>query len=179
MEWYNEPASWEVSGDTIRVTTDKETDFWRVTRHDFVADNAHFYYQTIEANFIATVKFTGEYNALYDQAGLMARLSEKVWLKCGVEYLNEVQQASAVVTREFSDWSVVPLQDNPTSAWIRMHRIGTAFEVSYSLDGENFTMIRECYLTETPELQVGIMCASPKGEGFTTLFEELHIASIL
>lgn len=177
MEWYNEPENWQESNGIITVTTDKDTDFWRVTRHDFIADNAHFYYQVIEGDFTATVKFIGQYVDLYDQAGLMARQDETVWLKCGVEYLNGVQQASAVVTREFSDWSVIPLDDNPSEAWIRMQRIGSAFEVSFSRDGDQFVMIRECYLTDAPSLQVGIMCASPKGDGFVTRFEELVIES--
>lgn len=175
MQWFNEPTHWKNSNGTISVTTNKETDFWRVTRHNFIADNAHFYYQTVEGDFTATVKFTGEYQDLYDQAGLMVRQDEKVWLKCGVEYLHGVQQASAVVTRDFSDWSVIPLNDNPQSAWIRLQRIGTAFEVSFSADGEDYMMIRECYLTDAPSLQVGIMCASPKGDGFTTTFEQLTI----
>lgn len=175
MEWYNEPADWQATNGTITVTTDKETDFWRVTRHDFIADNAHFYYQPVDGDFTATVKFTGAYQDLYDQAGLMVRQDENVWLKCGVEYLNGVQQASAVVTRDFSDWSVIPLDDAPKSAWIRLQRIGTAFEVSFSRDGASFMMIRECYLTDAPSLQVGVMCASPKGDGFTTTFENLTI----
>jgi len=175
VHWYNEPASWDADDGVITVTTDKETDFWRVTRHDFIADNAHFYYYDVEGDFTATVKFTGAYEVLYDQAGLMARHNENVWLKCGVEFLNGVQQASAVVTRDFSDWSVVPLEDNPKSAWIRLQRIGTAFEVSFSRDGEDWTMIRECYLTDAESLQVGIMAASPKGDGFTTTFEDFTI----
>lgn len=176
MDWFNEPTNWQANDGTITVTTDKETDFWRVTRHDFIADNAHFYYQPIEGDFTATVKFTGAYTDLYDQAGLMARQDENVWLKCGVEYLNGVQQASTVVTRDFSDWSVIPLEDNPESAWIRLQRIGTACEVSFSRDGEHYMMIRECYLSDAPTLQVGIMCASPKGDGFTTTFEHFTIA---
>ncbi len=175
MQWLNEPASWSDSDGVISLTTDKETDFWRVTRHDFIADNAHFYSKAVTDNFVAAVKFTGAYEALYDQAGLMVRQDEKFWLKCGVEYLNGVQQASAVLTRDFSDWSVVPLEDAPESAWIRMERIGTAFEVSFSRDGESWTMIRECYLTDAETLQVGVMAASPKGGGFTTTFEHFTI----
>lgn len=176
MKWYNEPQSWQHSDDVIHITTDKDTDFWRVTRHDFIADNAHFYYQDVTGDFVATVKFTGAYVALYDQAGLMVRQDETVWLKCGVEFLNGTQQASAVVTRDFSDWSVIPLVDNPASAWIRMTRIGTAFEVSFSRDGADWMMIRECYLSDAPTLQVGMMAASPKGDGFTTQFEHFVIA---
>ena len=55
------------------------------------------------------MKVTGAYWDQYDQAGLMVRFNERVWLKCGVEFVDGVQHASAVVTREHSDWSVAPL----------------------------------------------------------------------
>lgn len=49
----------------------------------------------------------------------MLREAERNWLKCRIEFINGLQQASVVVTRDYSDWSVVPLQDNPTSVWLR------------------------------------------------------------
>ena len=56
-------------------------------------------------DFVASVKVTGQYKALYDQAGLMLRLDDQNWIKTGIEYVDERQNVSAVVTREFSDWS--------------------------------------------------------------------------
>ena len=66
----------------------------------------------------------GHYKELYDQAGLMVRLDEKNWLKTGIEYVKGVQNVSAVVTREVSDWSVVPLQASPTAVWLTLLRKG-------------------------------------------------------
>ena len=34
-------------------------------------------------------------------------------MKCGIELVDGVQHASVVVTREYSDWSVVPLPRRP------------------------------------------------------------------
>jgi regulation of enolase protein 1 (concanavalin A-like superfamily) len=87
-----------------------------------------------------------------------------------------VQQASAVVTRDFSDWSVVALPDNPRSIWFRVQRIGTALEVYYSRDGAAYTLIRQAYLSDAATLQVGVMGAAPVGEGFDVVFEHLTIA---
>ncbi len=38
-------------------------------------------------------------------------------------------------------------------------------------------MLRMAYLTLAEELDVGIMCASPEGKGFVTVFEEFNIQS--
>jgi len=175
MYWYNEPTRWHQQDGTITVTADGKTDFWRVTLHDFIKDDAHFYYQEVSGDFTATVKISGNYATLYDQAGLMVRERETVWLKCGVEYLDGVQQASAVITRDYSDWSIVPLTDNPRSIWVRVQRSGTAVEVYFSRDGTDFTLIRQGYLSAAPTLQVGLMCAAPQGDGFAVTFQDFVI----
>lgn len=176
MNWYNEPAHWHLEGNTLQVTTSGKSDYWRVTLHHFIKDDAPFYYREVTGDFTASVKVTGAYAALYDQAGLMVRLSETVWLKCGIEYLDGVQQASAVITREYSDWSVVPLEDNPATVWFRVKRTGEAVEVFFSRDNQQYTLIRQGYLTTEATLQVGMMCAAPQGNGFDVTFEAFEIS---
>ncbi|GAB4509107.1 MAG: DUF1349 domain-containing protein [Anaerolineae bacterium] len=174
----NEPKQWSQQDEhTFSITADAKTDFWRVTRHNFIAENGHFYYQNIQGDFTADVKVTGEYNALYDQAGLMVYANALTWLKCGIEFLHGVQQASAVITREFSDWSIVPLPENPRSTWFRLDRIGPTVEVSYSPDGSTYTLIRQGYLTTDLSLRVGLLSAAPQGEGFTATYEGFSIKS--
>ena len=175
MQWLNEPLEWNIQHDTIKVISKSNTDFWRITHYDFIKDSGHFYYQQIIGNFVAKVKVSGDYQDLYDQAGLMVRLNETIWLKCGIELVEEVQQISAVVTRDYSDWSIVPMPDNPSAIWLRVTRKGLAIEIYYSLDDLEYTMLRMAYLTSVEAIDVGIMCASPKGKGFSTTFEQLEI----
>jgi uncharacterized protein len=176
--WYNEPPQWNEENGVISVTSAPKTDFWRKTHYGFIRDNGHFYARAVEGNFVAQVKIVGQYNALYDQAGLMIRLDETTWMKCGVELVNGVQQASVVVTRDFSDWSVIPMPQNPPAFWLQVTRINEAFEVRYSLDGQSYQMMRHCYLTEEPSLEVGIMTCTPDGdEGFSTEFSEFSITT--
>lgn len=179
MQWYNEPATWqeqrEHSVETILVTTDAKTDFWRKTHYGFIRDNGHFYYQPVTGDFVVEVKITGYYQTLYDQAGLMVRESETTWLKCGIEYVDDVQNVSAVVTRDVSDWSVVPLAQSPTSLWLRLQRQAEAIEIQYSLDGDQYHMLRLTYLSNAATLQVGLMAASPQGDGCDITFEGFKI----
>ncbi len=171
MKWYNEPTQWQEQDGRVTMTAGAKTDYWRVTRHDFIKDDAPFYYEDVTGDFTATVKITGQYAAQYDQAGLMVRESETVWMKCGIEFLDGVQQASAVITRDFSDWSIVALVDNPASIWVRVQRFGSALEVAYATDGQTYTLIRQGYLSDADSLQVGLMCAAPQGDGFEVTFE--------
>lgn len=175
MEWYNEPPKWQEHTNRLDVTTGPKTDFWRKTHYGFIRDNGHFYYRRVPGNFVADVKLIGQYRDLYDQAGIMIRLDEMHWLKCGIEYVNGVQQASVVVTRDYSDWSVLPLHQNPPSLCLRVSRHGDAFEIHYSLDGQAYTLLRLAYLTLDESLQVGLMACSPDGNGFEVSFENFKI----
>jgi regulation of enolase protein 1 (concanavalin A-like superfamily) len=175
MQWYNEPPSWDVQGGAVTVKAGPKTDFWRKTHYGFIRDNGHFFYQTVSGDFVAEVKVSGQYQALYDQAGLMLRLDNTTWIKCGVEYVDGVQHVSAVVTRDFSDWSVIPLAQNPPTFWLRVTREKEAVEIQYSLDGTAYHLLRLAYLTEQDTMQVGLMCAAPDGDGFTTVFEDFTV----
>src|SRR6476661_1422881 len=135
MEWFNEPPAWDDQGQTITVHTGPQSDFWRTTHYGFIRDSGHFYYRPVAGDFTAEVEVRGGYRDLYDQAGLMVRQDAHTWMKCGIEFVEGVQQASAVVTRKYSDWSVAPLAANPPAIRLRVVRRGAALEVSYSLDG--------------------------------------------
>ncbi|MGL5805720.1 MAG: DUF1349 domain-containing protein [Xenococcaceae cyanobacterium] len=174
-QWFNEPSSWRQESDRLTLTTSAKSDFWRTTHYNFIHDDGNFYYREVTGNFVAEVKIIGQYQALYDQAGLMIRLDERNWLKCGIEFVDGMQQASVVVTREYSDWSVIALSDNLVSFWVRLKRRNETIEVEYSLDGKQYQMLRLAYLTEAKTVQVGLMSASPQGNGFLVSFENFKI----
>jgi regulation of enolase protein 1 (concanavalin A-like superfamily) len=157
MEWLNEAPHWNAQGKTITVVSGPKTDFWRKTFYGFTRDTGHFYGQTVQGDFVVAVKVTGQYKTLYDQAGLMLRVDEQNWMKCGIE------------------WSVVPLPHNPPAIWLRVTRRQDSVEVQYALDGSQYTLLRLAYLVPVGTLSAGVMCASPEGDGFTTIFEDLSI----
>ncbi|CAF2052826.1 unnamed protein product [Rotaria magnacalcarata] len=182
--WYNEPTQWSSNSSAIMVHTNGETDFWRQTHYGFERDNGHFYYRSMngEQSFTITVNVYGNYRVVYDQAGLMLRNDAHNWIKCGIEYVDGIYYASAVVTvNGWSDWSVVPLSQNPNPLRLRVKREREAVHIEYA-ESENhpFTMMRLAYLPlakKTNPIMIGIMCASPneKTDGFDVIFDELNI----
>ena len=181
MRWQNAPKQSTITASSVRVQVEGGTDFWRVTHYGFIRDNGHFFYQEQEGDFLVKVKVVGQYKELYDQAGLMIRLDEKNWIKTGIEYVKGVQNVSAVVTREVSDWSVVPRQDSPVAVWLTLLRKGDYVEIQYSFDNKNFNMLRLAYFPPTPgkKVQIGLMCAAPDGKGFPVEFEEFSVVPVM
>jgi uncharacterized protein len=174
LSWLNEPPAWTFENGTLQVTTGNNTDFWRVTHYGFIRDDGHIYYQTIGGDFTASVRFSGQYQHLYDQAGLMLRLDEKQWLKTGIEFDEGKQKLSAVVTREVSDWSVLPLEHSPPEVFIKLTRKGTAVTIEYSFDGTHYEMLRLAYFPEGEAL-IGMMCCSPQRQGFQATFHDFQV----
>jgi regulation of enolase protein 1 (concanavalin A-like superfamily) len=52
------------------------------------------------------VRVRANYDALYDQAGIMIRLDERNWLKVGIEKSDGQCQLSSVLTIDRSDWAI-------------------------------------------------------------------------
>lgn len=176
MDWYNEPPQWVESGNSVTMHSAPQTDFWRLA--GVARDNGHFYYRRQVGDFLIDCKISGSYNSQYDQAGLMVRVDQAHWIKCGIEFFNGAQQASAVVTREYSDWSIVPLPSNPELLWLRLKRQGAVIELEYALDGTHYHLLRQAYFSPAGAMDVGLMCASPEGTGFSVMFEGVTIQSL-
>jgi len=175
MTWMNEPASWHRSGEKLSVRSRSKTDFWRKTFYGYVTDNGHFFHLQVTGDFTFQARINGQYAALYDQAGLMVRLDAENWMKCGTEFFDGRRHASVVFTREFSDWSTMPDLSNTEPVWWRAVRKKDSIELLCSLDGKNFTSVRQGYFVPAPKVSVGIMCAAPEGSGFDATFDKLDL----
>ena len=175
MRWLNEPPQWHADGDRLRVTTGDRTDFWRVTHYGFTRDDGHFYFQEREGDSSVQVGVRGEYTTLYDQAGLMIRTDENHWIKAGVEVENGRPHLSVVVTRNVSDWSLIPLAGGAECVDLRLVRRGTAVHIYYRESGPTWTLARLAPFPDCPRAAFGVMCCSPQRAGFRAEFEGLAI----
>ncbi|WP_338462814.1 DUF1349 domain-containing protein [Synechococcus elongatus IITB7] len=175
MQWLNEPPQWSVSEKQLTVQTASKTDFWRITHYDFIRDSGHFYFEAIAHDFIIEVKIRGDYHALYDQAGLMIRADDKHWIKTGIEFVDDVQNLSAVVTHDYSDWSMTPLLNPPEYLQLRVERRKATIQLFYWHECSGYRPFRMTYLPNAEALQVGMMCASPEGNGFRATFENYQV----
>jgi regulation of enolase protein 1 (concanavalin A-like superfamily) len=178
MKWFNKPSRSAIIANTLKMTVDPKTDYWRVTHYGFIRDNGPFYYAEQEGDFEASVKITGAYTELFHQAGLMVRADEKNWIKTGIEYVDGVQNVSAVVTREVSDWSVVPRTDSPKSIWLKLLRKGDYVEIKYSFDGTDFKMLRLAYFPPKVKAMIGMVAAAPGEKSFDVVFEDFKVLPV-
>jgi regulation of enolase protein 1 (concanavalin A-like superfamily) len=178
MRWLNEPPAWRERAGILEVETGPRTDFWRETHYGFIRDGGHFFHEEAQGDFTAAVAFSGDYRALYDQAGLMLRRDERNWIKAGIEFVDGRKTLSVVVTREFSDWSTMPLPEDQEWLRLRLTRHGSAVRVEWApeREGAGFTMLRLAYLPVGDPALVGPMCCSPERAGFIARFRDFSVA---
>ncbi len=172
--WLNPPRTWEVDDDGLEVTTEEDTDFWVRTHYGFVRDTGHALLRPVGSEFRLTATFHGDYREQYDQAGLLLRADEHSWIKTGIEFVDGRPLLSAVVTREVSDWNVVPLQQiagHPDSVTIELRRVHDTVTIRYGWDDHApDTLLRMAYFPPGADVEAGPMCASPDGTGFPVRF---------
>lgn len=176
FEWLNPPTVWSGDASGLRLQTDAETDFWRETFYGFFRDDGHAWLKPVAGDFTAAATVTGAYEALYDQAGLYLRIDERHWIKAGIEYTDGLMHFSTVVTRDVSDWSVIPLPDaSPKDeVAVRLSRHGDAVRVQFSVSGAPWRMARLCPFPAA-DAKVGVMACSPQRAGFEASFRAISV----
>ncbi|WP_434621733.1 DUF1349 domain-containing protein [Tabrizicola sp. M-4] len=172
MAWLNPPAMAAVEGEALRVVTAEGTDFWRETFYGFTRHSGHFLWEEVPGDFTAEVVIVGRYEALYDQAGLMMRLSDRHWIKCGIEVNDGVPVFSTVVTDGKSDWATMPLPFDAARVRLRLSRHGDAVRVDVARPGGGWFLARLGHLPGDGPAQVGVMACSPERGGFEVLFSD-------
>lgn len=175
MQWFNEPQEWEIDGSELQMQVTPQSDYWRKTHYGFTVDDGPFYYGLYGGEFEVNVKIEGDYKTRYDQMGLMLRIDEEHWIKTGIEYVDGVYNFSSVVTNEYSSWSVIALEEQPKAVWIKAVRRHDGVEIFYSLDGKHYTLSNLAYFPEYREVKVGMMAASPDGDGFKATFSDFSV----
>lgn len=174
--WLNPPPAWTSVAGRLIVRTGERTDFWRDTHYGFTRDTGHAWLTPVAGDFTAIVRFSAEYETLYDQAGVMLRHDAETWIKAGIEYTDGLMHFSTVVTGPRSDWSVIPLPEaTPANTiGVRLSRHGDAVRVDYALEGKGWRMARLAPFTPLPA-RVGPMACSPERGGFCVQFSTTDV----
>lgn len=177
MQWLNEPARWQRTGGVLQVSADPGTDFWRVTGYGYTRDNGHIYGQVAAGDVDVAAVVRGGLRGQYDQAGLMLRADERVWMKCGIECVDGRPRLSTVVTVGYSSWMMADLPEGTAEVGLHLSRRGEAVEIRYEAAGRAPELAALLYLPPDREMLAGVMCAAPESEGFTVSFHDLKVTA--
>ena len=178
--WLNEPKNWSVDpfGD-LSITTDEGTDFWRETHYGFTRDSGHFLGFTAPEAFTAQLRIRGEYESLYDQAGIMVRLDACHWVKAGIELSDGRPMLSSVLTDGKSDWATAPYEHDARDFWMRATVAKGVIRLQVSADGNHWPLVRLAPFPTASFYQFGPIACTPERSGLTIRFSDLQITAPL
>jgi regulation of enolase protein 1 (concanavalin A-like superfamily) len=196
-KWLNQPRLSEITDQSVKITTEPNTDLWQRSYYGFRNDNAPALLLESEINFSFTAKVTFEYRARFDQCGLIIYLNSDNWFKTSIEYENEdISRLGSVVTNlGYSDWATTDIPST-TAIWFRLSRRGPDFLIESSPEGVDFKQMRIFHLHclgETsaemarldppapPEqpLQFGFYAGSPLNSSFKAIFDNFKFDNCL
>ncbi|MDA8438162.1 MAG: DUF1349 domain-containing protein [Propionibacterium sp.] len=169
--WTTPPVAASEHDGRLMVTCAEGSDAWRITSYGFVHDDEHALVGPFPDDSAVEVSFEVELSGQFDQAGLFIRGSDRRWIKAGIEVADGVAQLGAVVTDEYSDWSVAPVPDwNHHRATIRASRTGDAVTVRARRDDGPWQLVRLAHLRPGEELEAGPFCCAPTRAGLEVTF---------
>jgi uncharacterized protein len=171
--WLNPPLAVEPDGETLVVTAAEGTDLWRTTSYGFVHEDGHALLRPFAAGTAVEVTFRVDYDAQFDQGGVLVWADSTRWVKAGVEFVDGSPQLGAVVTHGASDWSSAPVPGWAGSlVTLRVSRAGDALTIRARREGDAWQMVRLAPWPPDLAARVGPYCCAPTRAGLQVRFVE-------
>ena len=180
FKWTREPASYEIAGDKIYITTAPHTDLWQRTYYHFRNDNAPVLQMVTEEKYFSFSVKTSfrESHHRFDQCGIVMYLDSDNWLKGSIEYEDEEFQhlGSVVTNRGWSDWATTEISADIKEMWYRLSRRDDDYRIECSEDGSRWKQMRICHMHEgAGKVRFGIYACSPEDSSFTAVFSDFRL----
>ncbi|WP_407166638.1 DUF1349 domain-containing protein [Bradyrhizobium sp. ORS 111] len=173
--WLNEPQRWSTEGDSLEIVTDQATDFWRETHYGFNRDSGHFLgFRTGEA-FTAELRVRGDFQALYDQAGIMVRIDAQHWVKAGIEFSDGSAMLGSVLTDGRSDWATAHYGHDASDFRVRATVENGVLRLQASADGKRWPLMRLAPFPKANSYLVGPMACTPERAGLKVAFSAFRL----
>ena len=169
---------------------ERKHDLWYGGRDPSTRFNSPRILQTVEGNFIATVRVTARWKANiadggYNGAGLLVWDSEDQYLRHernrmggpatgpeGVSYITPLYDQKG--RRVFLNWTSDDFFEG-NSTWLQIERRNQTFITQVSQDGENWTMTGYVSTEFPQKVQVGVHAVSGTGKRFGILYDKFSI----
>jgi regulation of enolase protein 1 (concanavalin A-like superfamily) len=163
--WTNPAGFSRLPGGGMRVNAPARTDFFRDPAGKVIADSAPYLHLPVTGDFVARAQVRHPFRSTYDAAALMVWIDPAHWAKLCFEYTDFGTHAIvSVVTNGTSDDANGPNYIWPVT-WLQVARVGQAFGLHYSPDGEQWQMTRVFRMEAAQTLEVGMVAQSPVGDG--------------
>jgi regulation of enolase protein 1 (concanavalin A-like superfamily) len=178
MFMMNAPKTLSETKTGIEIEALGKTDFFIDGSTTAARDNAPFYFEKREGDFVARVRVRPEFKKSYDAGGLFVYDSAAKWIKLEFEMTDlGYRSIVSVVTDKVSDDCNGERQDGKEAMWLQVARKGNNWTLHFSDDGKKWKMARYFHLKMKNEVKVGLEAQSPLGKGCRVEFTKYAVGA--
>lgn len=168
-----------LEGGKIELRSGQETDYFiEPGMPPYDKSNAPLLLKTVDNTkpFTFSVKTTPGHGVKYDAGMVFIYLNSRHWLKFAFEADERLlTRIVTVKTKDYSDDNNHDVVNNP-SVYLKISSDTKVVGFYYSVDGQQWQLVR-VFKNEYPkQLQLGIGTQSPAGKGNTAVFEDLQFS---
>ena len=165
FSWMNQPQSFGVQNNSLRITVNKGTDFFNSPEDSTVVGSAPFLYKEVEGDFVAKALVEPDFSAQWNAVAVMLHLDSLNWIKLAFENSDATGPGIvSVVTKGNSDDANGAILNGEKRVWLALVRKGNIYSMHWSVDGENFRMARLTSMPHQNAVKIGIEAQSPVGD---------------
>jgi regulation of enolase protein 1 (concanavalin A-like superfamily) len=171
LTWDHAPEKWEaLPGEGLRVFVPAQVDYFQDPAGKIFNDSAPYLWMPIRGDFIARTHVRPAFTTAYDAGALMVRHDSTHWAKLCFESTDfGTTAAVSVVTNGVSD-DANGVNLTCPDLWLQMARQGDVFAFHYSVDGNNWRMVRLFKFQMPDPVKMGLVAQCPIGPETSTDF---------
>ena len=165
----------EIKETTLKIEALPKSDYFIDPASGKKILNAPYYHIETNKDFNLKAKVSRSFKSVYDACVLMVMSDETCWIKLCFEFTDlDANAVVSVVTNGVSDdANGVEIKGN--TVYLQIARKGDLFGLHYSLNGNDYKMVRFFKLPVKETVKVGFVAQSPTGEGGSCLFEDIQL----
>jgi len=174
FQWENQ-SDVKIDNDSILIKAHPNSDFFNdpSSGGNMSKRNAAFYYTDVKEDFVLRAKVTHQFKSVYDACTLMVMSNDCCWAKLCFELTDFGTHAVvSVVTNGVSD-DANGVNIDGNTVYLQMAKKDKVFALHYSLDGNEYKMVRYFSLPVDDIFKAGFVAQSPMGEGGEYMFENI------
>ena len=164
LSWENSPASYAVSGNTLKIAAGPKTDMFRDPNVTYNTDNAPKLLFKPDQDFVFIASIEHAFTSKWDGGAIVLKKDSLNWIKfCFEKDYTGARRVVSVVTKNISDdCNSVEITSN--KVFYKMAKADNVITLYYSVDGKKWFLVRHLQFDITGDYYLGFLAQSPTGE---------------
>jgi uncharacterized protein len=174
LNWQNKPRSSNLDGNNVLTIASNPKSDWFVDPFDgTVANNAPILSFSPGSDYVLSTRVTVKFATKWDAGALMLMGDDHHWAKLSFEYSPDRKPTLVtVVTRGLSD-DCNSMAVSGSSVYLRIAKSGGTYVFYFSINGQNWQILRTFSLDTELPVRAGFESQSPAGAGAVASFSAI------